>query len=89
MDLGEISRYFKAYSVREEQRVKEQSSQLYLLANLIGLSNARIASEKAKFPSIEDVYPNLFEEEVYEMRTRQSEERIKQFVERYNKEVMS
>ncbi len=33
----------------------------YALANLIGVSSARMMSNEVQFPSIDEVYPNLFE----------------------------
>lgn len=46
----------------------------YTLADLIGISVARTVSKEAQFPSIEKVYPNLFEEEMAEIRKQQAEE---------------
>lgn len=56
-------------------RMKQQAQFDYSLANLIGVSVARIMSNNVTFPQIEEVYPDLFEEEIKEQR-RQKEEEI-------------
>lgn len=45
--------------------MKTQAQFDYMLANLIGVSVARVVSKEAKFPSIEKVYPTLFTEEEF------------------------
>lgn len=48
----------------------------YMLANLIGVSVSRVISKEAEFPSIEKVYPVLFEKELAEQEKQQKEEEI-------------
>lgn len=45
--------------------MKTQAQFDYMLANLIGISTARIVSKEAEFPSIEKVYPTLFTAEEF------------------------
>lgn len=50
----------------------------YMLANLIGVSVARVVSKEAEFPSIEKVYPTLFTaEEVSKEQEKVKEEEAK------------
>lgn len=41
--------------------MKQKAQYDYALANLIGISSARMMSSEVHYPAIEDVYPNLFE----------------------------
>lgn len=55
--------------------MKSQAQFDYMLANLIGVSVARIVSKEAEFPSIEKVYPTLFTaEEISEEEKKVKEE---------------
>ena len=56
--------------------MKSQAQFDYSLANLIGVSVARIMSNDVSYPQIEEVYPDLFEDEIKEKR-RQKEEELK------------
>lgn len=70
MTIAEINRYTEG----AVWRIKSKAQFDYMLADLIGVSVARIASKEAQFPSIEKVYPNLFEEEMAEIRKKEAEE---------------
>lgn len=43
-------------------RYQQQATFDYILANLIGISCARMLSSGVEYPEIEDVYTNLFDE---------------------------
>lgn len=60
MTGAEIERYTKG----AVWRLQQQANFDYSLANLIGVSTARILSSDVEFPAIEDVYPDLFQEEL-------------------------
>ena len=73
---------------KEEARNKANFD--YLLAELIGRSVARIYSSSMNMPSIEEVYPSLFNaEEIQEAKQQKTNElsalRFKQFVNSHNK----
>lgn len=59
-------------------RLKRQAQFDYSLADMIGVSVARIMSKDVEYPSIYDVYPELFDEEIVEKQKQQSEEEIRQ-----------
>lgn len=59
MTVAEIQRYMEG----AVWRMRSQAQFDYTLANLIGVSTARIMSNGVEMPPIEQVYPNLFEEE--------------------------
>ena len=44
-------------------RMKSKAQFDYILADLIGISAGRMMSNDAKYPSIDEVYPNLFEKQ--------------------------
>jgi hypothetical protein len=72
MTVAEIQRYMDGAI----WRMKSQAQFDYSLANLIGVSVARIMSNDVSYPQIEEVYPDLFEDEIKEKR-RQKEEELK------------
>lgn len=57
MTLAEIQRYIEGAT----WRLKSKAQMDYALANLIGMSVGRLFDNKASMPSIEEVYPTLFE----------------------------
>lgn len=62
MTVAEVSRYCEG----AVWRMKRQAQFDYSLADLIGASIARLLDNNAEYPSIVDVYPHLFEEEIKE-----------------------
>jgi len=56
MSVGEVERYLKGV----EWRMKMKAQFDYSLADLIGISAARMVSNDVKFPTIGEVYPTLF-----------------------------
>lgn len=59
MTKAEVERYLEG----AVWRMKQQAQFDYSLADLIGISVARIMDSGAEFPDIYKVYPTLFEEE--------------------------
>lgn len=71
MTIAELQRY----SEGALWRLKQQASLDYTLANLIGISNARLLSKDIEYPSIEDAYPSIFASELDEReKARKAEE---------------
>lgn len=60
MTVAEVERYLNG----AVWRMKTQSQFDYALANLIGISVGRIVASDIDYPSIEEVYPNLYEDEI-------------------------
>lgn len=70
MTPGEVQRYNDGAA----WRLKSKAQFDYMLANLIGISSARMMSSDVKFPTLEEAYPGLFEtkpEEVKELEEEQ------------------
>lgn len=63
MTYGEILLHIKAYNRRKTEEMKTQASLNHLLGDLIGASVARLLSKDAKYPTLFETYPGLFEEE--------------------------
>ena len=86
MTVAEVVRYEEGAIWRMKQKAQFD----YALANLIGISSARMMSSDVKYPVIEDVYPNLFEqpkeeEQQYEdITTKNSINRFMEFAMRHN-----
>lgn len=59
MSIAEIKRWVDGAT----WRLKTQAQFDYQLANLIGISTARMMSAEIQLPGIEEVYPNLFEQQ--------------------------
>lgn len=65
MTIGEVVRAEEAYEWNQKERQKEKAIFSYKLADMIGLSVARLLGEKDAFPkSVESAYPNLFNDNV-------------------------
>ena len=62
MTKAEVERYLQGAVWRMKQKAQFD----YSLAELIGVSVARIMDSGCQFPAIYDVYPHLFEEEQQE-----------------------
>lgn len=90
MTFAELDRALssKKRTIRAEAR--ERATFDYILADLIGRSLSRVYSSSNKLPSIEEVYPSLFDsEEISQKKAEKRQElsilRFKQFTESYNK----
>jgi hypothetical protein len=70
MTPGEIQRYNEGAL----WRLKSKAQFDYMLANLIGVSSARMMSNDVKFPSLEEAYPSLFEAKTDEVKALEEEE---------------
>lgn len=64
MTIAEIERYLEGAL----WRLKTKAQFDYSLADLVGASVARLFDSNTKYPSIVDVYPQLFEEELKEQQ---------------------
>lgn len=69
MTLAEVQRFIDGAT----WRLKQKAYYDYVLADLIGISAGRIMSKDVKFPSIEEAYPALFEEEVAKKKKEEAE----------------
>lgn len=67
MTLAEINRFIEG----AKWRLKTKAQYDYALASMIGVYSARIVSNDIKIPSISEVYPNLFDEEVVEEKPQE------------------
>lgn len=84
--LDELYLLLDAYNQRELRRMKEEAINTYMLADLIGASVSRLMNEKAKYPQIYEVYPNLFEapKEPQQQDWRVMKERMMKFANTHN-----
>lgn len=72
MTVAELQRYCDGAL----WRIKQRASLDYVLANLIGVSNARLLSSEVKYPSLEEAYPDLFAAEIEKEKQRIKAEEI-------------
>ena len=70
MTVAEVGRYEEGAI----WRLKQQAQFDYALANIIGISSARMISKDVVFPPIEEVYPYLFEKTEEEKKKERQEE---------------
>lgn len=64
---GEVLRYIIAYNNKIKSDIKMSLRSSHLTADLVGFSVARLLDKEAKLPSITELYPELFEEEIKEL----------------------
>lgn len=69
MTKAEIERYIEGAI----WRMKSKAQFDYCLADLIGISVARVMSNEVEYPAIDKVYPTLFEEVAAEVKQAQEE----------------
>lgn len=90
LTFGEIVSTISAYREGENMRIRETATFNYSLANLIGLSVARLMDEKAEYPSLKKAYPTLFDDIIEDDRPVQQDweiakARLMQYAEANNK----
>ena len=73
MTLAEIERWNEG----AVWRLKRQAQFDYSLADLIGISVSRTINSGTTFPTIFEVYPDIFDKERLEEQKRQAEEEIR------------
>ncbi|WP_235070573.1 hypothetical protein [Turicibacter sp. TJ11] len=87
--IKQITRYVESYNKQQENQLQEKAFFDYQLANLIGMSVARLLSKDAKFPSFEKAYPFLDKDaktlvdEEWEMEVQHN--RLREWAEQINK----
>lgn len=69
MTIAEVTRYIDG----AVWRMKTQAQFNYILADLIGVSTARIMSNDVKMPTLEEAYPSLFEPTKQEVKQAEEE----------------
>lgn len=84
MTLGELENYLDSYARRKTLEQKEKAKFDYQLANLIGISVARIYNKSVEYPEIQQIYPKLFEEEVKQNNDELTIMRFMQFAQQHN-----
>lgn len=91
MTKAEIERYLEGAIWR--MRSKAQFD--YCLADLIGISVARVMSNDVTYPPIEQIYPNLFDQDIKvekerleeELRIEDSTNRFMEFALKHNAKI--
>ena len=76
MTYGEALDAVNAFIKKEQKRQKEQASSTYSLATLIKLGVASLFDKEAKYPSINELYPGVFERETKEANKIQEEKQM-------------
>lgn len=91
MTYGEIVITIKAKNEVEKNRIREAATLNHHLANLIGLSVARLMDKNAKYPSLQEAFPGMFDDIVQEQQApkqqdwRVAKERLMQYAEAHNR----
>ena len=62
------------YSEGALWRLRSKAQFDYMLADLIGVSSARMMSNEVKFPTLEEAYPGLFERKPEEVKALEEEQ---------------
>lgn len=92
MTLAEAIRAIESKKRVEKLRAQEKASYDYILADLIGRSVSRIYSSSARMPTIQEVYPSLFDDaEIEEQKQQKKMElsalRFKMFAQSHNNKI--
>ena len=87
--IKQINRYVESYNKQQENQLQEKAYFDYQLANLIGMSVARLLSKDAKYPTFEKAYPfinkdaNAEVDEDWEMEVQHN--KLREWAEQINK----
>ena len=87
--LAQVTRYVESYNKQQEEQLQEKAYFDYQLANLIGMSVARLLSKDAKYPTFEKAYPFISNtqpkevEEEWEMEVQHN--KLREWAEQMNK----
>lgn len=92
MTLAEVERYLSVYAEKEKIRQRNQAAFDYTLAALIGSYITRALGGKHKIPSIDKMYPTLFDDEEIKQaeeshRIQIMSERFRQFANTHNSKL--
>ena len=86
--IAEIERFTKSKARCVKREAKEKAIYVYNLAQLIGCSFSKTISSEAKFPTIEEAFPTLFEEKKPKVTTEKQVDisalRFIQFAKQFN-----
>lgn len=90
MTLGEVTRAIESRQRVRRIEAQEKASYIYILADLVGVSMARLYKNSVKYPEISEVFPSLFDsEEIQEKKQAKNNEasvvRFLQFAQTHNK----
>lgn len=82
MDFGEVTRWIKAYNLREKMKFQRKAIADYNHIKLMEISLARLFGNDVEFPDIYEAYPGLFSDELKaeeeDKRQKARDERSKQ-----------
>jgi len=92
LTYGEIVDTVKAYRENDRLRIREVATFNHSLANLIGLSVARLMDKSSEYPTLKGAYPNLFDDVIEDNTPVQQnaeimKERFMKYAEANNKKV--
>ena len=92
MTLAEVIRAIESKKRKQKLQAQERASYDYILADLIGRSISRIYSSSSKMPTIQEVYPSLFDTaEIEEQKQQKQMElsvlRFKMFAQSHNNKI--
>lgn len=91
MTFAEVERAVTCWQRTQRRELQERARLSYILADLVGHSVARIYTQQAKMPTLQEAFPTLFEETAEEREKQeqamaeQSALRFMQFAKAHNK----
>lgn len=94
MTYGEIVLVLRAHSMKKKASLKQLLSLNHSMADLIGASVARLMNKDAKYPTLYEAFPTVFEEERSQEQAREQarewliyKERLMTYANAHNKKV--
>lgn len=92
MTFAEIERAVKSAVRIQKLKAKEKASYDYILATLITKGVAKAFGDKSDYPTLEEVYPEVFSDDIAEREAKAEEQkmnlsaiRFRQFAQSFNK----
>lgn len=77
MSIGELQRKIDSFNRVNKHRLQEKATFDYIQAELIAVGFSMCFNKQARFPPIEEVYPQIFgEEDEEEVKAKKEKEKI-------------
>lgn len=91
LTYGEIIDTIDAYNISEKRKMQENAAMIHQLANLIGISVSRLVDNSAKYPTLYEAYPQLFDipepPKIEQQDWKIAKERLLRYAGAHNKKV--
>lgn len=84
---GAVTRFLEASNERRKRDLQTEAAMLHRLADLVGISVARLFGKNVKLPNVRESFPGIFDYDPEEERMQRSISNFKAFATAYNAKI--